>query len=117
MAKGQRDGRWYEAGRPIRNTGPYAYRGVYFLQWGAFVKVGCAGNVLTRCRGLRFSVPFGETTLLGWIPLGNVTANQFAHERDVHCHLEACRVRGEWFKDCPEIRRFIAEHARPVPEA
>lgn len=92
----------------------YPWRGgVYFIQWRAYVKVGCAWDVVKRRRALECSFPEGDMVALGWIP----KRNYGRHEWQIHEALAAYRVRGEWFRDCSAVRRFIERYARPWPVA
>lgn len=88
--------------------------GVYFVKWRGYIKVGCAWNVLTRLRGLQMSIPEGDFEPLGWIPRHHDDAEE--HESKIHKALAAHRVRGEWFADCPPVRRLIERYAKPWPE-
>jgi hypothetical protein len=38
-------------------------------------------------------------------------------EAEIHTLFKAHRHHGEWFRDCPEIRDYIAKHMGPPPPA
>jgi hypothetical protein len=91
-----------------------AFPGVYFIQWGKYIKVGCSDNVFWRRRALELSIPEGDVVGLGWIRVQTSSHRQPATEEyKIHQALAAYRVRGEWFRDCLPVRRFIARYARP----
>lgn len=92
------------------------YPGVYFAKWQEYIKVGSAWNVVTRMSGLRSGVPIGEIEPLGWIPVfGGGEIMPSHHEERIHRALAAYWIRGEWFRDCLPIRRFIDRYCFAWP--
>lgn len=87
--------------------------GVYFIECDGFIKIGYAGIANARWDAIRVCNPHTST------PLGLI------HERDdvaakaleasIHAELAAFRHKGEWFIDCPEVRRLIAARASAWP--
>lgn len=79
---------------------------VYFAQAGSgAIKIGVSADVRSRIRELQVgSAPV--IRLIGVAP-GNRDL-----ESKIHRSLTAARVRGEWFRDCPEVRAVIAEVCR-----
>jgi hypothetical protein len=75
---------------------------IYFVEMAGHIKIGLASNWRKRVSGLQTSSPFEITCLL-------VLTAYIGLERDLHEKFSAAHVRGEWFKDCPEIRVFIAK--------
>lgn len=72
------------------------------------VKIGRATDVSRRFQALQTGCPK---------PL--ILECQFdggkAEEKDLHARFAEHRERGEWFRICPEIETFIAEH-QPKPK-
>jgi hypothetical protein len=96
---------------------PTEYCGVYFVRWGEYVKIGTAHNVVTRRRAIEVSFPFGDVEPLGWIQADSteLAGNRFGLERLWHKAAGRLHVRGEWFRDCPELRALITKYAKPWP--
>jgi len=88
-------------------------RGVYFVKWRDYIKIGCSIDIRARVKSLRVSIPEGDMEPLGWIVYQTGDLEQ--HEAKVHDAMAAFRVRGEWFRDCPELRRFIERYAMAWP--
>lgn len=95
-----------------------AYPGVYFVRWGKHIKIGCADNVCRRLHMLKGTIPEGELEPLGWIRVVYGPEKQLPRyrEHEIHETLAAFRGRGEWFRDCKDVRCFIARYADPWPE-
>lgn len=70
---------------------------VYFARFGELIKIGFTTNLQTRMA----SVQPDEVLLT--LPGGR------PHERALHEVFKQHRVRGEWFRSCPEILDFIEE--------
>ena len=70
--------------------------GVYFLQCGDVVKIGCAHVVDARVRGIQGVLP-SPSCLLGVIETDTVDEAKTL-ERSLHRQFRAVRVRGEWFE-------------------
>lgn len=97
------------------------YIGVYFVRWGAFIKIGTAHDVVARRQALETSLPEGDVEPLGWIHIPYLrwrrsNQDRYKHEARIHETLSAYRVRGEWFRDCETVRRFIDRYCYPWPE-
>jgi hypothetical protein len=73
---------------------------IYFAACGGRIKIGIAGNVMSRLKqvGNHLSEPI---ELIGAIP------GDHELERIIHVRLRPYRLKGEWFRDCPETRHFI----------
>lgn len=94
------------------------FPGVYFAQWETFIKIGSSGHVVQRVNNLHFGIPIGKVVPLAWIPVfwnprSDVQSGD--HEGRIHELLAPHRVRGEWFEDCPTVRRFIDRYGYPWP--
>jgi len=74
---------------------------VYFLKSGKRIKIGVAKDVSVRLRQLNAHAP-GRLKLIGSV------SGSFPLERRLHNELAAYRSKGEWFKDCPQVRAAIA---------
>lgn len=73
---------------------------VYFAKCERMIKIGFSKNLEERLQTL--SVASSKPIrLIGTVP-GSKKLEQFFH-KELHEH----RVRGEWFKDCPQVRSFI----------
>ncbi len=73
---------------------------VYFITDGEAIKIGKANNPRSRLSGLQTS-HHKPLYILALMP-GNEGL-----ERTLHSRFYNFRIRGEWFKDCEEIRTFI----------
>jgi hypothetical protein len=70
------------------------------------IKIGYAFNPVSRFRSLRTMCPV-DLTLEGAIP------GDFAKERELHRKFAEARVRGEWFRLCPNLQAEIDASSRP----
>lgn len=77
---------------------------VYFITDGEAIKIGKANNPKSRLSGLQTS-HYKPLRVLATMPGGEEL------ERELHRAFDAFRIRGEWFKDCREIRAFIKRNA------
>lgn len=77
---------------------------VYFIACGdrGAIKVGVATDVTRRVAELQTGSA-DELILLAYTPGG------FALESGIHDQFSADRIRGEWFRDTPELRAYIAK--------
>jgi len=80
---------------------------VYYIQCGAFLKIGTSINPESRCDQLRRggkaqrpTIWVGEPRLIAYVP-GNVS-----HERALHKKFNHLRDQGEWFM----LDHDLAEH-------
>lgn len=94
---------------PVRKTHPEGWRrkggaqtSVYFMQAGEGgpIKIGLTNCVANRLRYIQTGQPC-EIELLG-----SVTGGKDLEEA-LHVRFAADRLRGEWFKDTPELRAVI----------
>jgi hypothetical protein len=79
---------------------------IYFIETadGGFVKIGYSIKPYQRLSQLGTLQPgMRALRLIGWIP------GTFETERELHARFLADRDNGEWFRDSPELRGFIAE--------
>jgi hypothetical protein len=81
---------------------------VYFISARELdmVKIGYSFNPIHRFRHLRTLCPV-ELTLEGAIP------GDRSKEAELHRRFKLARVRGEWFKLTPDLRREIKRSSRP----
>lgn len=83
-------------------------RWVYFIgaecRLGEPVKIGIAYNPKARLSGIQSSWPF-DLRLLAMHPGGR------EEEKRYHAKFRHCRLRGEWFKITPALKRLIEQHA------
>lgn len=87
--------------------------GVYFVRHGEFIKIGCSVDVRRRFTVLQQGFP----TALE--PLGFIRCDMFESEHglenQIHRQFLKLRHHGEWFRDDPELRAFIATTAQGWP--
>lgn len=76
---------------------------VYFITDGEAIKIGKANNPKSRLSGLQTS-HHKPLAIISTMPGG------LELEREIHVIFDGFRLRGEWFKDCVEIRDFIERH-------
>lgn len=92
-----------ETGLPIvrvsqRNSG------VYFIQSGKHVKVGCSGNCDARIKKVLRGAP--RTKLIGvWWHETSEEAEE--SEAGLHQRFAESRINHEWFRETPELKDFI----------
>lgn len=89
-------------------------RYVYFIEEASRlrpIKIGSANDVRRRLSSLRSQYPH-PLTVLGVMRC----ADRAYLEHLLHYHFRAhtIRSRREWFRNCPEIRAYIASHAAPL---
>lgn len=73
---------------------------VYFIACGQFVKIGVAGDVQARLKGLQTAS--AETlALLGSVP------GSFAEEKEFHARFREHHHRDEWFRSEGALREFV----------
>ena len=100
-------GYYQYAGRGGRLTG------VYFIESQGFIKIGVSLNVSQRCGGIQNANP-RHVEPLAFIPTATFADGE-RREAELHGLFWRQRHRGEWFKDDPAIRDYIAAHAQPWP--
>lgn len=93
----------YRSGTPISQDFRFANAVVYFAAFHelGLVKIGVSNNVEQRLANIA-----KEEGCIGDLILtiaGNRRTEASQHRRFAKWH-----VRGEWFRDCPEVRRLIA---------
>jgi hypothetical protein len=87
--------------------------GIYFIQSGAFIKIGQSINVCARYRGIQNANPKAVTPL-AFIHVPTPIGMQ-AKEEELHALFAPLRERGEWFRDDPSIRQWIEANAAKWP--
>lgn len=101
-------GQWMRVRAEQTKTGavPLDSRRVYFMEavGSGYIKIGISGTSGLRINQLQTGCPF-PLQLLAEAP-GGLTLEQGLHTRFQRLHF-----RGEWFRDDPELRAVIAEHA------
>ena len=88
--------------------------GVYFLECAGFIKIGFASNVYRRAAQIRSHNPL-LVTPLGFQQERRADAVVML-EQALHAQFKEHRHRAEWFRDCEQIRAYVAAHARSWPE-
>lgn len=79
---------------------------VYFVECAGRIKIGFSSDVPGRLKTLSTAAP-ASLELLATV------AGTVCFERAIHKAAHAYRVRGEWFRDCEEVRAImvsIVEH-------
>jgi hypothetical protein len=83
---------------------------IYYIQCGAFIKIGTSINPESRCNQLerggkakRPSIWVGNPHLIAYIP-GNV-----AKERELHREFASIRDEGEWFLMNDDLIEHVAD--------
>ncbi|WP_433357786.1 GIY-YIG nuclease family protein (plasmid) [Microtetraspora malaysiensis] len=84
---------------------------VYFVLRDGHVKIGTTKRLTYRLG----QISRGASTPR-WMPAGPVellgtTSGGWEREHEIHAMFAAERVEGEWFRDCPAIRAFVADLA------
>lgn len=81
---------------------------VYFIEAVGLdlIKIGFANNIASRLASLQTASPV-TLRLLGTVPGGR------ALERFYHDCFSDQRARGEWFRRCPELDKYIAAADKP----
>lgn len=74
---------------------------IYFFEAGEFIKIGSSLQWSKRLANIQTASPHIVRALL-------VEMNNPTFEASLHRRFKAHHHRGEWFRDCPEIREFIA---------
>ncbi|WAH36973.1 GIY-YIG nuclease family protein [Alicyclobacillus dauci] len=75
---------------------------IYFIQQAetGYIKIGYTKNIERRLKQLQADSP-SELVVLA-----TFDATQ-SHELRIHKNFGHCRVNGEWYNDCPEIRALM----------
>lgn len=83
---------------------------VYFIECDGFIKIGFSLWPRARLEALQPACPHPMRLV------GTLRGKSSKDERRLHKRFAALRVRPrqEWFRDEPELRDFIATHARSV---
>jgi hypothetical protein len=102
---------------PLTLTERYGrFMGVYFVACNGFIKIGVAGNVVTRARTIWQNCPGHDVVPLGWFrEYVDYPTWPYDFERVLHVQFRHLREKGEWFRDDGEIRAFVSRYARPWP--
>jgi hypothetical protein len=81
---------------------------VYFItdRKAGMVKVGCAYDPYDRLKTLQCANP-------NKLKIEALLRGSHKRERELHTALKKYRVRGEWFRLCPETEAVIREIGRP----
>jgi hypothetical protein len=79
---------------------------VYFIQSGAFIKIGYTADVPTRLSAIKASSPL-EITLIGTV------AGTFELEAQLHERFKADHHRGEWFHATADVYWTAVELCHP----
>lgn len=85
------------------------FRGIYFAAFLGHIKIGAAQSVIDRVHTVGVLLPF-EADPLGYVPVASA-GELYGAEKKAHEALREYRVRGEWFRDCLEVRAYVALNA------
>lgn len=88
-------------------------QGIYFVAGAGLIKIGYSYCVPNRFTSLRYASPI-PLTAVGFLFVDD-SIDGLAYEASLHRQFAARREHGEWFRDCPEIRAYIATYAQPWP--
>lgn len=112
VACGRHGGANLEMAMAVEELAPVAVRPryVYFVEGSGLLNIGVAMDVRDRVASLQVGSPV-KLVIRATFPGGHGVERQF-HERWAAHHSH-----GEWFKPCPEIKRFIADHCIPWSES
>jgi hypothetical protein len=82
---------------------------VYFITCReiGYVKIGCAYDPFSRLKTLQTAFPLE-------LKVEALLKGSYKREKELHGLLATHRVRGEWFKICPEIEAIISEVEKPT---
>lgn len=95
---------------PNEHRNPASSRQVYFVSDGGYaIKIGVGKNPEARVAEMQV----GNAKRL---KIAGLIRGSFELEAAIHRRFEASHVRGEWFKDTPELRSFIAKHRTDISE-
>lgn len=89
-------------------------RGVYFVQSGAFIKIGVSWHIISRVLNAAWAWNPHEVTPLGWIPQPT-EVDTYAVEERIHREFAADHHRGEWFRVSDALLSFIAHNVESWP--
>lgn len=97
---------------PLADMAP-DHSGVYFIQCGPFVKIGCARSIRRRFQSLQQNIPF-RLTLVGVVeaPIERL----LEVERSYHARFASAHQVAEWFRLEGELDTFCLELARVEQE-
>jgi hypothetical protein len=73
---------------------------IYFVECAGFIKIGWSTNWRSRLNNIQISNPLPIKVLL-------VIGRPEIFEKTMHRQFSKFRYRGEWFRDCQEIREYI----------
>lgn len=73
---------------------------IYFAETADRIKIGIAQDVNARLRALQA----GAAQPLNLI--GSIKGN-LRREQEIHNAIKQYRIKGEWYRDCPEVRATI----------
>lgn len=95
------NGNWAVRATPDRSS-----THVYFITDGAFIKIGYSNNWLNRLSSLQTSSPYELKAIAVFFGDQNF-------EKEMHQKFAVHRLRpgSEWFRDCAEIREYLASRA------
>ena len=88
-------------------------QGIYFLEVAGFIKIGVGSCVIDRVGTIETSIPL-VLNRLGFIHVADYR-HLMRDERELHRRFAVHRHKREWFRDVPEIRAYIQDHAQPWP--
>jgi hypothetical protein len=95
---------------PNDHRNPATSRQVYFVSDGGYaIKIGVGTNPESRLAGM-------QTGNAKKLKIVGLMRGSFELEGAIHRRFEASHIRGEWFKDTPELRAFIAKHRTDISD-
>ena len=77
---------------------------IYFIEHAGLIKIGFATNIEKRLESFKTAIP-------AFVRLGSMEGSR-GHERAIHNALAFYREKGEWFRDCTEVRNFLMQVIR-----
>jgi hypothetical protein len=87
---------------------------IYFVQVGAYVKIGISRNPAKRLRNLRYtpcSPPDDIDLSQPFVLLHTIPDSTLRDEFAMHCHFEEWWIGGEWFRFDADFERGLADIA------
>lgn len=75
---------------------------IYIVGYSEFLKIGFTTNVRKRLSAIQSSLPIVLTTYC-------IFAGSLEQEQNLHIKFAEFKLRGEWFRQSPDLMTYIAE--------